>query len=99
MHVLVEEWRKGKRVEDRRPEVHAGRGELRAPRYFGEPRECDRFRASGETGDLRQAGQVPSSLVETCELGFRLQIEIAVSLYAIMHGLVSSSERAANLIK
>ena len=40
-------------------ELHAGHGgELRAARYFGRPRECDRFRPSGETGDLLQAGQV-----------------------------------------
>lgn len=62
MHVPVEEWSRGKRVEDRRPELHAGRGgELRAARYFGRPRECDRFRASGERAIFSRQGRLPSS--------------------------------------
>lgn len=94
MHVPVEEWSRGKRVEDRRPELHAGRGgELRAARYFGRPRECDRFRASGETGDLLQAGQVAVILsLETCELGIEIArlhcFKLGARFYSSAHEMI-----------
>lgn len=69
----------------------ACRMRLRAARYFERPREreCDRFRASGETGDLLQArqGRCRHPLVETCELGFRVALHRDRSLHACQRGL------------